>query len=166
MNTDYLDAATSTQVSTSPPTTTAPSTTTLKPVVSVGDGGSLTTIIPTGTTSSSVVPTGVSNSTNSNNTVPAVCSAVNYALNGSAAPFCLPANGSKWIQDTSNPVTWDPDYWPSYQGNVVIALLYYGKDGSAVITQVIQVATISDSFRIIASPINAVITILKWIRAG
>jgi hypothetical protein len=57
-------------------------------------------------------------------------------LNGDAAPFCLPANGTQWIKDTNNPITWNPDFWPGYQGNIVLALLYYGKDGSNVITQV------------------------------
>jgi hypothetical protein len=103
--------------------------------VSVQSGGSLVTVTP-----SSAAPdpsgTALGNSTDGyNSTVPA-CSSSNYALDGQAAPFCLPTNGSSWIQNTSYPVTWDPDFWPGYAGNVVVALLYAGDDGSSVITQV------------------------------
>lgn len=32
-------------------------------------------------------------------------------------------------------MTWNPDFWPGYTGNVVLALLYTGSDGSNVIFQ-------------------------------
>jgi hypothetical protein len=108
-----------------------------QPIVSVISGGSLTTIEPSGS-SSVPVPTGVGNSTQSNVTqadTPA-CVVANYALNGTFAPFCLPTNGTAWIKDTSYPITWNPGFWPGYSGNLVIAVLYTGKDGSNVITQV------------------------------
>jgi hypothetical protein len=66
------------------------------------------------------------------------CTASNYALNGDDAPFCLPANGTAWIKNNSYPITWNPDFWLDYQGNVVLALLYTGQDGSNVITQVVS----------------------------
>ena len=108
--------------------------------MSVISGGSLTTIEPSGS-SSLPVPTGVGNSTQSNVTqadTPA-CVVANYALNGTFAPFCLPTNGTAWIKDTSYPITWNPGFWPGYTGDVVIAVLYTGKDGSNVITQVRRV---------------------------
>jgi hypothetical protein len=82
--------------------------------------------------------TGLGNSTNSNSSEPVApaCNASNYALNGSAAPFCLPVNGSKWIKDQTYPITWDPSFWPNYQGTIALALLYTGEDGSNVIMQV------------------------------
>jgi hypothetical protein len=71
------------------------------------------------------------------------CTAANYGLNGEDAPFCLPANGTVWIKNNSYPITWNPDFWPDYQGNVVLALLYTGKDGSNVITQVVSFSSTS-----------------------
>lgn len=108
------------------------------PVLSVESGGVLTTITPTGT-SLSPSATGVTNSTfGPNSTVPAppACIAADYALNGALAPFCEPKNGSAWIKNNTYPITWNPNFWPGYQGKVVIALLYTGQDGSNVITQV------------------------------
>lgn len=112
-----------------------------EPIVSVISGGSLTTIEPSGV-SSAPVPTassGLTNSTGGSNVTQAntpACSDANYALNGTFAPFCLPTNGTPWIKDTSYPITWNPSFWPGYTGNLVLAVLYTGKDGSNVITQV------------------------------
>ncbi len=119
-------------------TTSSETTTSAKPFVSVGSGGTLSTITPTGTSSFGPAPTGgLGNSTGNSTQISApACSSQNYALNGAAAPFCLPANGTVWVQNTSYPVTWDPSFWPDYQGNVVLALLYTSADGAGVISQV------------------------------
>lgn len=112
-------------------------------------GGSLTTIEPTGT-SSAPIPTassGLTNSTGGSNVTQAdtpACTDGSYALNGTFAPFCLPENGTQWIQSTSYPITWNPSFWPGYSGNLVIAVLYTGKDGSNVITQVNKTFSLND----------------------
>jgi Ykl077w/Psg1 (Pma1 Stabilization in Golgi) len=129
-----------------PSTTSGVSAPSNQPVVSVKSGGALTTLTPSGTAlSPSATVSGNSTSGfNSTATSAPACTINNFALGGVLAPFCLPANGSSWIKNNSYPVTWDPSFfWPGYQGKVVIALLYTGKDGSNVITQVV-----SDSYLI------------------
>ena len=102
------------------------------------NGGSLTTIEPSGT-SAVPVPTGLGNSTAGSNVTQAntpACTDTTYALDGTFAPFCLPENGTVWIKDSSYPITWNPEFWPGYKANLALAVLYTGKDGSNVITQV------------------------------
>src|SRR5579862_1660210 len=112
----------------------ASSASSAQPFVSVESGGSITTVTPSGTTSLVLSPTGTF-SINGTNTTISACTPDNYALDGAAQPFCVPANGSAWIKNTSYPVTWNPDFWPGYKGNIVLAMLYTGSDGSNVIFQ-------------------------------
>jgi hypothetical protein len=136
------------------------------PFVSVENSGVLTTVTPSGAAPPSPSSTGLGNSTgNANATAPA-CTSSNYALDGEAAPFCLPANGTAWIQNTSQPVTWNPDFWPDYQGTVVIALIYTGADGSNVITQVSTPDNLLTLSRTTKSPINEAFVISMLTLAG
>jgi Ykl077w/Psg1 (Pma1 Stabilization in Golgi) len=163
----YSELSASTSVSSSP-TDESVSTTSVKPFVSVENGGSITTITPSGTSLVSF-PTGLVNSTvGLNSSLPSLsaCSASNYALNGAAAPFCLPTNGTMWIKNTSYPITWDPNFWPGYNGTIVLALLYAGKDGSNVISQVNSLFQLMLIGRTVILQINEASSILILMMIG